>query len=67
MIMTKIKRPIRDLHSDKQTQTRFCDVVIDGDNVYLEQKKEKNTYVTISWDDVVYQVKAAKDKAAISK
>ena len=62
-----IKSPIRDLHSNKQIQTRFCDVVIDGDNVYLEQKKEKNTYVTISWDDVVYQVKAAKDKAAISK
>lgn len=62
-----IKRPIRNLHSDMQTQTRFCDVVIDGDNVYLEQKKEKNTYVTISWDDVVYQVEVAKNKAAISK
>jgi hypothetical protein len=62
-----IKRPIRDLHSDRQTQTRFCDVVIDGNNVYLEQKKEKNTYVTISWDDVVYQVEAAKEKAIASK
>ncbi len=55
-----VKRPIRDLHSDRQTPPRFCDVVVEGDKVYLEQKKDKNKYVKISWDDVVYQVEAAK-------
>lgn len=55
-----VKRPIRDLHSDRQTPPRFCDVVIEDDNIYLEQKKDKNQYVKISWEDVVYQVEAAK-------
>lgn len=55
-----VKRPIRDLHSDRQTPPRFCDVVIDDDKIYLEQKKDKNKYVKISWEDVVYQVEAAK-------
>ena len=55
-----MKRPIRDLHSERQPPPRFCDVVVEGEKVYLEQKKDKNKYVKISWDDVVYQVEAAK-------
>jgi len=55
-----IKRPIRDLHSDKEVQPRFCDVIVEGEKVYLEQKKDKNRYVKISWEDVVYQVEAAR-------
>ena len=55
-----VKRPIRDLHSDRETPPRFCDVIIEGDKVYLEQKKDKNKYIRIPWDDVVYQVEAAK-------
>ena len=58
--MTKVKRPIRDLHSDRQTQPRFCDVIVEENKIYLEQKKDKNKYVKISWEDVVYQVEAAK-------
>lgn len=56
-----VKRPIRDLHSDRQMPPRFCDVVIEGDKIYLEHKKDKNKYVKIPWEDVVYQVEAAKE------
>jgi hypothetical protein len=38
---------------------RFCDVIVDGEKVYLEQKISKDKYVTIPWEDVVHQVKAA--------
>ncbi len=55
-----VKRAVRDLHSDRQTPVRFCDVVVDGDKVYLEQKNNKNKYIRIAWEDVVYQVEAAK-------
>ena len=55
-----IKKPIRNLHTSKTTPPRFCDVIVDGDKVYLEQKISKNKYVTIPWEDVVHQVKAAK-------
>jgi hypothetical protein len=55
-----IKKPIRNLHSDKLTPPRFCDVIIDGDKIYLEQKKDKNIFIKIPWEDVVYQVECAK-------
>ena len=55
-----VKRPIRDLQSDCQPPPRFCDIVVDGDTVYLEQKRQKNKYVKILWDDLIYQVEAAK-------
>lgn len=57
-----IKRPIRNLHSDRPTPPRFCNVIIDGDEVFLENKTDKNKYQTIPWDDVVYQVEAAKKR-----
>ncbi|MGI6633821.1 MAG: hypothetical protein ACOX7B_01395 [Christensenellales bacterium] len=55
-----VKRPIRNLQSNKPIQPRFCDVIIEGDQVFLEKKSDKNKYEKISWDDVVYQVEAAK-------
>ena len=55
-----LKRPIRDLHSDKPTPPRFCDVIVEGDKVFLEKKSDKNIYEKISWEDVVYQVEMAK-------
>ena len=55
-----IKRPIRNLHSDKLTPPRFCDVVIEGGKVFLEKKSDKNKYEKIPWEDVVYQVETTK-------
>ena len=55
-----VKRPIRDLHSNKQIPPRFCDVIVEGDKVFLEKKSDRNKYEKIPWEDVVYQVEAAK-------
>ena len=56
------KRSIRDLHSPKQVQPRFCDVVIDGEVIYLEKKNKKGEFERIRWEDVVHQVNIAKDE-----
>lgn len=55
-----IKRPIRNLHSDRPTPPRVFDVIVDKDRVDLEIKTGRNTYEKIPWQDVVYQVEAAK-------
>ena len=55
------KRSIRDLHSPKQVQPRFCDVVIDDKIIYLEKKNKKGEYERIRWEDVVQQVNIAKE------
>ena len=47
-----MRQAIRNLSSDKPTPPRFCDVVIDGDEVQLEVKTDKNKYETISWEDI---------------
>lgn len=57
--MLLVKKPIRDLHSARPTPPRFCDVVIDGEQIYLEQKKQ-GRFEKILWADVVYQVEAAR-------
>lgn len=59
-----MRQAIRNLSSDKPTPHRFCDVIIDGDDVQLEVKTDKNKYETISWEDMQYQVNAAIKKAA---
>lgn len=59
-----MRQAIRNLNSDKPTPPRFCDVIINGDDVKLEVKTEKNKYETISWEDMQYQVNAAIKKAA---
>lgn len=53
-----MKKPIRNLHSNKEVPPRFCDVVIDDGRIYLE-KKEKNIYEKIPWEDVTHQVNIA--------
>lgn len=55
-----VKRPIRDLHSNKPIPPRFCDVIVEGDKIFLEKKSDRNKYEKIPWEDVVYQVEAAK-------
>ena len=42
-----MRQAIRNLSSDKPTPPRFCDVVIDGDEVQLEVKTDKNKYETM--------------------
>ena len=41
-------------------------MIVEGEKVTLEVKQDKNKIETILWDDLVYQVKAAKEMA-ISK
>lgn len=52
-----MRRQIRDLQSEGQMPTRFCDAVVEEGKIYLEQKINKR-YVKIAWEDVVYQVNA---------
>jgi len=61
--MKQVKRPVRNLHSDKSTPPRFCDVIVDGGTVLLQKKVDKNKYETIPWEDVVTQVEIAKQQA----
>jgi hypothetical protein len=35
-------------------------VIVDGDNIFLELKEKRPVNKRICWDDVVYQVEAAK-------
>ena len=54
----------RNLHSDKDIPPRFCNVIVNGDDVTLEVKINKNKFETISWEDMQYQVNQAIMKAA---
>ncbi len=58
-----MRRAIVNLHSDKQHPPRFCDVIVDGQDVLLEVKKDKDRYESIPWEDVVYQVEVARKLA----
>lgn len=55
-----IKRPVRNLSSNKPIPPRVLDVVIDGDKIDLEIKINKNKFERIPWYDVIYQVEVAK-------
>lgn len=55
-----IKKPVRNLHSDKPIPPRVFDVVIDGDRIDLEIKTKRNILEKIPWEDVIYQVELAK-------
>lgn len=59
-----IKTPVRNLHSDKDIPPRFCNVIVNGEDVTLEVKINKNKFETISWEDMQYQVNQAIMKAA---
>ena len=54
------KKEIVNLHSNKSRPPRVFDVIVDGEEVNLEVKIDKNNYEVIPWEDVVYQVEAAK-------
>jgi len=54
-----IRKPIRNLHTSMNLPPRFCDVIVDGGKVYLEQKIGKDKLLIIPWDDVVHQVNVA--------
>jgi hypothetical protein len=58
-----IKKQVRNLHSNKPTAPRVFDVTVEGTSVNLKVKIGKDKYETIPWDDVVYQVEAAKSLA----
>ena len=55
-----VKRPILCFGDEKPTPQRVFDVVVEGNKVDLEIKNDKKKIVKIPWDDVVYQVEAAK-------
>lgn len=55
-----IKKAVRNLHSDKPNPPRVFDIIIDGDKVDLEVKIKKDKIERIPWEDVLYQVEAAK-------
>lgn len=59
-----IRRPITNSYSTKKHPPRLFDVLVENGNVDLEvmspKDKSKNR---IPWDDVVYQVEAAKKAA----
>ncbi len=48
--------PIYNLHSGKNSPPRYCDLIIDGSNVYLEKKQSKEKFDSIPWEDLRYQV-----------
>ncbi len=57
-----IRRPIRNLTSDKPMPPRLFDVVIDEhhpDQVFIEQKVDKKRTERVPWEDVKHQVESA--------
>ena len=54
-----IRIPIYNLHSGKASPQRYCDLIIDGENIQIEKKQSKEKYDTIPWEDLWYQVNAA--------
>lgn len=56
-----VRVPIREVGTDKYP-SRFCDVVVDGNGTYLEQKTAKKI-TTINWEDFKRQVELAQEKA----
>ena len=60
-----VRKPILNLHSDKPNPPRFCDVEVDKGQTYLAIKKDKKIE-RILWEDVIYQVNAAKSENHIA-
>ena len=57
--MTEI--PIRNMHSRKAVPPRFCDLIIEGNDVKL-RKKEGNRFEEIPWDVFKQQVEEAMER-----
>lgn len=62
-----IKRPIRNIHSSKQNPPRVFDVIVEDGKIIIEIKTEKHGYERILWEDIVYQVEAAKKIASTTQ
>lgn len=58
-----IRQPIRNHSSSKQVKPRVFDVLIEGDEVYIEVKQAKEREL-IKLCDVLMQIEAAKRNAA---
>lgn len=58
-----MRRAIRNMRSDKATPPRFCDVIVEDNEVILEVKLDRNRVETIAWEDLQYQVHLAIEKA----
>ncbi len=56
-----MRSQILNLHSMKNPKPRFCDVIVENGKVTLEVKKDRDNVETLEWDDLVYQVNAAKE------
>jgi len=57
-----IRRPIRNLASNKPVPPRLFDVVIDEehpDKVFIEQKVDKKKTERVPWEEVKHQVESA--------
>ena len=57
--MTEI--PIRNMHSRKAVPPRFCDLIIEGNDIKL-RKKEGNRFEEIPWAVLKYQVENAMER-----
>ena len=63
-----IRRPIKNSYSVRANPPRLFDVLVENGNVDLEVVSPKDkSRNRIPWDDVVYQVEAAKKAASIEK
>lgn len=59
--MMKIRKQIRNLHDTTPNGQQVFDAIVEGDKVTLEIKTSQRKLVQIPWEDVVFQVDAAKD------
>lgn len=59
-----MRSPILNLHSEKNPKPRFCDVIVEGDKVTFEMKRDKDIIETLDMEDLLYQVKVAKEMAS---
>ncbi len=62
----KYQCPIRNTSSETPTNTRLCDVIIDGEEVLFEFKTKERQREIIRLVDVLKQVEEAKRKASKS-
>ena len=53
--------PIRNMYSRKAVPPRFCDLIIEGNDVKL-RKKEGNRFEEIPWDVFKHQVEEAMER-----
>ena len=52
-------RPIRSYSRGRSSVGRFCDVLIDGREVYLVRRNTRSTCEVIAWEDLKNQIEKA--------